>query len=133
MATEAAVHMNGTYAHHQSGPYHADPYHASVQPHQPSNASTPAPSQQESKNDIPKDEVAWFFVEQYYTTLSRSPEKLHLFYSRKSQFVSGNEAEKVGVSVGQSVSTNADVSLRNILFSCLGFCLLGYPGTHQAA
>lgn len=26
--------------------------------------------------DIPKDEVGWYFVEQYYTTLSRSPEKL---------------------------------------------------------
>lgn len=26
--------------------------------------------------EIPKDEVGWYFVEQYYTTLSRSPEKL---------------------------------------------------------
>ncbi|WEW58813.1 hypothetical protein PRK78_004281 [Emydomyces testavorans] len=105
MATETATHVNGNYTHHQPGPYHADHYHAanaSAHPHQPSNASTPASAAQESKNDIPKDEVAWFFVEQYYITLSRSPEKLHLFYSRKSQFVSGNEAEKVGVSVGQS-------------------------------
>ncbi|EEP77049.1 predicted protein [Uncinocarpus reesii 1704] len=103
MATEAATHLNGTYAHHQSGPYHTDPYHnvnASAH-HQPSNASTPAPAQQESKSNVPKDEVAWFFVEQYYTTLSRNPDKLHLFYSRKSQFVSGDEAEKVSVAVGQ--------------------------------
>lgn len=47
--------------------------------------------------------MGWFFVEQYYTTLSRNPEKLHLFYSRKSQFVSGVEAEKVTVAVGQKV------------------------------
>ena len=25
-----------------------------------------------------KDEVGWYFVEQYYTTLSKSPEKLHV-------------------------------------------------------
>ena len=30
-----------------------------------------------------KDEVGWYFVEQYYTTLSRSPEKIHVrFRSR---------------------------------------------------
>jgi len=28
--------------------------------------------------EIPKDEVGWYFVEQYYTTLSRSPEKLYV-------------------------------------------------------
>lgn len=25
-----------------------------------------------------KDEVGWYFVEQYYTTMSRSPEKVHV-------------------------------------------------------
>ena len=29
-------------------------------------------------SDIPKAEVGWYFVERYYTTLSRSPEKLHV-------------------------------------------------------
>jgi hypothetical protein len=29
-------------------------------------------------NGVSKDEVGWYFVEQYYTTLSRSPEKLHV-------------------------------------------------------
>ena len=28
--------------------------------------------------DLSKDEVGWYFVEQYYTTLSKSPEKLHV-------------------------------------------------------
>lgn len=75
----------------------------------------------EGSSSIPKDEVGWYFVEQYYTTLSKNPEKLHvslcrhhykfvdeltlfqLFYNKRSQFVSGLEAEKVSVSVGQRV------------------------------
>ncbi|KAI4273868.1 MAG: hypothetical protein LQ337_004335 [Flavoplaca oasis] len=48
----------------------------------------------ESSSSVPKDEVGWYFVEQYYTTLSKSPERLHLFYNKRSQFVSGVEAEK---------------------------------------
>lgn len=31
-----------------------------------------------SNQEPSKDEVGWYFVEQYYTTLSRSPEKLHV-------------------------------------------------------
>ncbi|KAI4125027.1 MAG: hypothetical protein LQ338_004492 [Usnochroma carphineum] len=60
-------------------------------------SATPA----EGGSSVPKDEVGWYFVEQYYTTLSKNPEKLHLFYNKRSQFVSGVEAEKVSVSVGQ--------------------------------
>ncbi|MCJ1462189.1 hypothetical protein MMC07_000789 [Pseudocyphellaria aurata] len=63
------------------------------------NSSTTGAS--DSNPGVPKDEVGWYFVEQYYTTLSKTPEKLHLFYSKRSQFVSGVEAEKVSVSVGQ--------------------------------
>jgi hypothetical protein len=71
--------------------------------------------------DLSKDEVGWYFVEQYYTTLSKSPEKLHvslqntyarsiadhnkLFYGKRSQFVSGLEAEVAPVSVGRQVSS----------------------------
>lgn len=65
----------------------------------PSNAS--ANPQQPPQPDIPKDEVGWYFVEQYYTTLSRTPEKLYLFYNKRSQFVSGEETDKVAVCVGQ--------------------------------
>ncbi|KAL8672446.1 MAG: hypothetical protein Q9168_003093 [Polycauliona sp. 1 TL-2023] len=64
----------------------------------PTNSSA---ASTEGSSSVPKDEVGWYFVEQYYTTLSKSPEKLHLFYSKRSQFVSGVEAEKVSVSVGQ--------------------------------
>ncbi|KAI0014182.1 hypothetical protein F4779DRAFT_612993 [Xylariaceae sp. FL0662B] len=54
-----------------------------------------------SNNNLGKDEVAWFFVEQYYTTLGKNPEKLHLFYGKRSQFVYGLEAEVANVSVGR--------------------------------
>ncbi|PFH55890.1 hypothetical protein XA68_17437 [Ophiocordyceps unilateralis] len=54
-------------------------------------------------SNLSKDEVGWFFVEQYYTTLSKSPEKLHLFYGKRSQFVQGLEAEVANVSVGRQV------------------------------
>ena len=66
----------------------------------PPAASAPAPAAA-SQPEISKDEVGWYFVEQYYTTLSRSPEKLYLFYNKRSQLVSGNETEKVDVCVGQ--------------------------------
>ncbi|KAJ6789870.1 hypothetical protein PWT90_04257 [Aphanocladium album] len=52
-------------------------------------------------SNLAKDEVGWYFVEQYYTTLSKSPEKLHLFYSKRSQFVYGQEAEVANVAVGR--------------------------------
>ncbi|KAK2024863.1 hypothetical protein LX32DRAFT_704546 [Colletotrichum zoysiae] len=52
-------------------------------------------------NHLSKDEVGWYFVEQYYTTLSKNPDKLHLFYGKRSQFVYGMEAEVANVSVGR--------------------------------
>ncbi|KAL7921988.1 hypothetical protein ACQKWADRAFT_294109 [Trichoderma austrokoningii] len=52
-------------------------------------------------NNLSKDEVGWYFVEQYYTNLSKFPEKLHLFYGKQSQFVSGLEAQVANVSVGR--------------------------------
>ncbi|KAJ5562387.1 hypothetical protein N7535_003160 [Penicillium sp. DV-2018c] len=72
---------------------------ASFQPAQSSTPTTATPTDQQ-KNEISKDEVGWYFVEQYYTTMSRNPDKLHLFYSRRSQLVFGTEAESVPVSVG---------------------------------
>lgn len=74
----------------------------------------------EGSGSLTKDQVGWYFVEQFYTTLSKSPEKLHvsfpkshhpiacancaqLFYSKQSQFVYGQEAEVANVSVGRQV------------------------------
>ncbi|KAK1756192.1 putative ntf2 and rrm domain-containing protein [Echria macrotheca] len=54
-----------------------------------------------SKEHLANDEVGWYFVEQYYTTLSQSPEKLHLYYSKKSQFTIGKETEVVPIVAGR--------------------------------
>ena len=71
-------------------------------------SSTPMPgtnalasSASGQQSDVPKDQVGWYFVEQYYTALSRQPERLYLFYNKRSQLVSGEETEKVDVCVGQ--------------------------------
>ncbi|PSR90399.1 hypothetical protein BD289DRAFT_481742 [Coniella lustricola] len=67
-------------------------------------SDAPSAAAAESTHGAPlpsKDEVGWYFVEQYYTTLSKNPSKLHLFYNKRSQFVQGPEAELVDVSVGR--------------------------------
>jgi hypothetical protein len=46
----------------------------------PAEPSTTATTEGGNVN-IPKDEVGWYFVEQYYTTLSKAPEKLHVILS----------------------------------------------------
>lgn len=87
------IYLSQTTMNNAAASYHPGPVST------PSNGPGP-----ENKSDISKDEVGWYFVEQYYTTMSRNPEKLPLFYSRRSQFVSGDEAENVPVVVGQKVS-----------------------------
>jgi hypothetical protein len=113
MATEtASMPVNGNYGPHQGygGVEQQQNNYAYAPPTASSNiAAPPAPAQTppvgatntSQQSDIPKDEVGWYFVEQYYTTLSRSPEKLYLFYNKRSQFVSGQETDKVAVCVGQ--------------------------------
>lgn len=112
MADTTQAPVNGTYAAPPNA--YPDAYlpQAAINNtganYHPAPASTPSNGPApENKNDIPKDEVGWYFVEQYYTTMSRSPEKLHLFYSRRSQFVSGIEAESSPVIVGQKVSIHS--------------------------
>ncbi|RDW93192.1 NTF2 and RRM domain protein [Aspergillus mulundensis] len=139
---DTQIPINGTY---QTQPAYTDSYnHAhtavnSVSNFQPAQSSTPsnAPSN-DQKNGISKDEVGWYFVEQYYTNMSRSPDKLHLFYSRRSQLVFGTEAESVPVAVGQKaiqekikqldfqdckvrvLNVDAQASFENILISVIG-------------
>ena len=72
MASESAINgtfvpQNGYSSIEQSG-YTAPSYPSSSAPAQSNNSAA----------DIPKDEVGWYFVEQYYTTLSRSPEKIYV-------------------------------------------------------
>lgn len=46
---------------------------------EPAPAPTTAePTSSSTSSNLSKDEVGWYFVEQYYTTLSKTPEKLHV-------------------------------------------------------
>ncbi|KAK8226631.1 hypothetical protein HDK77DRAFT_384884 [Phyllosticta capitalensis] len=102
MATEQpTMSINGTYAQGQ-GFSASDQAYASHNAAY-NNAPQTSNSQSATSNSaqtVPKDEVGWYFVEQYYTTLSRNPDQLHLYYNKRSQFVSGVEEEKVEVCVG---------------------------------
>lgn len=94
MATESAATPNGIYNGYQAQDH---PANTTLSASQSNSTSGPA-----TKPDAL--EIGWYFVEQYYTTLSKNPERIHLFYSKKSQLVTGKEAEKVMPCVGQKVS-----------------------------
>lgn len=96
MATEpTSAPVNGNYGTHQQysaaepnlssqAPNHADAVAPATGAFGAQNANVPSSSgsttsaANEGSSSIPKDEVGWYFVEQYYTTLSRNPEKLHV-------------------------------------------------------
>lgn len=101
MATETAG-TNGLYGTNQ---YTQPAELAASAPSAPNHTSSASQSTTPSTNAQKADpqEIGWYFVEQYYTTLSKSPEKIHLFYSKKSQLVTGVEAEKVAPAVGTKV------------------------------
>ncbi|KAJ5183186.1 hypothetical protein N7492_000802 [Penicillium capsulatum] len=104
MADMTQAPLNGNFPAQHGYPESFNPAHAmntaaNFQPAQSSTPTAATPTEQQ-KNEITKDEVGWFFVEQYYTTMSRNPDKLHLFYSRRSQLVFGTEAESVPVAIG---------------------------------
>ncbi|KAI6357566.1 hypothetical protein MCOR25_007610 [Pyricularia grisea] len=78
------------------------PTNGNVNHQDQSTASASSRSQANTESSsLSKDEVGWYFVEQYYTTLSKNPERLHLFYGKHSQLVYGLEAEVANVSVGR--------------------------------
>jgi hypothetical protein len=79
MASEVSSMPNGNYAPQQHGfdQQQANNAYASNYNQAPSTSNGPAPSAN-AQPEIPKDEVGWYFVEQYYTTLSRTPEKLYV-------------------------------------------------------
>ncbi|KAK6820396.1 hypothetical protein RU639_007339 [Aspergillus parasiticus] len=138
--TQAPVNGNYPVPHTYHESYnHAHAVANNASNFQPAQSTTPTnvpPSEQ--KNAISKDEVGWYFVEQYYTNMSRSPDKLHLFYSRRSQLVFGTEAESVPVAVGQKainekikqldfqdckvrvLNVDSQASFDNILISVIG-------------
>lgn len=61
---------NGNFAHQEQYKGAPEQFGSSA-PIDSANASS-------GNSNLSKDEVGWYFVEQYYTTLSKSPEKLHV-------------------------------------------------------
>lgn len=60
----------------------------------PSSAGTA--SGDDTHSDVPKHEVGWYFVKQYYTNLSRSPDKWHVSLIRcKSDIVGNGCSDKI--------------------------------------
>ncbi|KAK4996183.1 hypothetical protein LTR66_004156 [Elasticomyces elasticus] len=105
MAAEiSSMPVNGNYAPHQG--YGAVEQNSSVQstsaPSQPSTSNLSASTSNGAPKSLDVGEIGWYFVEQYYTTLSKSPDKLHNYHHKRSQFVSGHETDKVAVCVGQA-------------------------------
>lgn len=121
MASEA---VNGDYMHPNGQGYDVTAHNFESHSANHSVAATNdyGSNNSSAKPDYRKDEVGWYFVEQYYTNLSKSPDKLYvsqlcqptsravrdlhfpqLFYNKASQFVSGTEAEKVSICAGQKV------------------------------
>jgi hypothetical protein len=41
-------------------------------------AAETSASNTNGNSDLSKDEIGWYFVEQYYTTLSKNPDKLNV-------------------------------------------------------
>ncbi|RMZ79992.1 hypothetical protein DV738_g2970, partial [Chaetothyriales sp. CBS 135597] len=90
--------VNGVVGAQYSQPAELAASTPSAPSHAPSGSQSTAASATVQKADA--TEIGWYFVEQYYTTLSKSPERIHLFYNKKSQMVTGNQAEKVIPAVG---------------------------------
>jgi len=47
-------------------------------------------------------EVSWLFVQEYYTIMNNSPEKLHQFYNKDSYYCNGSEGESSTIYHGQA-------------------------------
>lgn len=83
MASEQTLPVNGNFVPSQAQAYTADQNSINHSANNSISASTDYNGASSMNNvgsggnaEIPKDEVGWYFVEQYYTTLSKNPEKL---------------------------------------------------------
>lgn len=84
MASESAIKaLNGNHGNHPQGALDqsGSPNHT-IAAGNSSDLTTVAHNSASAANNsnakVPKDEVGWYFVEQYYTTLSKTPEKIHV-------------------------------------------------------
>jgi hypothetical protein len=60
-----------------NGAFSEEQYKATEQ-YPATSGTTEASGQPNGQANPSKDEIGWYFVEQYYTTLSKNPEKLHV-------------------------------------------------------
>ena len=103
MAADLGTSANGVYGGQYSQPAEL----AASVPSSVTQNSQSAPAATESSTSttaVDPQQIGWYFVQQFYTTLSKHPDQIHLFYNKKSQLVIGTEAEKVVPSVGKTVS-----------------------------
>jgi hypothetical protein len=63
---------NGTFDQQEQYKNNTEQYTATT------SAAETASGNANGSAELSKDEIGWYFVEQYYTTLSKSPEKLHV-------------------------------------------------------
>jgi hypothetical protein len=126
MASDLGSSVNGIYG----GQYGQPAELAASIPSSTQASAVPQTAAEPAANTTVADpqQIGWYFVEQYYTTLSKNPDQLHLFYSKKSQLVTGVEAEKVLPSVGSKVSLD-DMIAR----STADRTDVGYQGQDQGA
>ncbi|KAJ3021709.1 hypothetical protein HKX48_007995 [Thoreauomyces humboldtii] len=55
------------------------------------------PPENSEKKPVDPYEVGWMFVQEYYTFLNRSPERLHCFYKKNSACLHGHEGESTAI------------------------------------
>tara|TARA_R110002003_G_scaffold645_6_gene20973 strand:- start:16172 stop:16519 length:348 start_codon:yes stop_codon:yes gene_type:complete len=75
--TESSGPVNGNYAPQA----YENSYSTGASNFTPSQQPTASQPAQQAAAEVPKDEVGWYFVEQYYTTLSKSPDRLYVSHT----------------------------------------------------
>lgn len=70
----------------------------------PTSPSPAPPSTAGVHANVVPSEVGWQFVPQYYTFVNKSPNRLHMFYTKNSTFIHGTEGEDGRACYGQQVS-----------------------------
>lgn len=102
----ASTEVNGNY----SPQGYENSYSTGASNFTPSQQPAAQPAQQAPASEVPKDEVGWYFVEQYYTTLSKSPERL---YVGRTKSILGRYATNIPISSSTtSVRSMCPVSRR---------------------
>ena len=75
MATQSS--SNGSYLQQADPNFPTNATAAPANSYQVQPAST-QPAQAAAEPQPAKDEIGWYFVEQYYTTLNKTPERVHV-------------------------------------------------------